>query len=1406
MKILKNKLLHNNEEEKKVFFSNKIVCLLSLFLLTVSSNATAGRFHIDDVWIRDYLDLAQNKGVFKPGATNIKIKLKNGGYLEFPDLPIPDFSAVANKGPTTSIGGSYVVSAAHNIKPPVQHHAIYKQIYGNTEYTLVDVRNKGDFAVHRLNKYVVESLGYDESVDFSLTADQALERYGVMYQGKKQIIGYRVGSGDTKVVMNGTIHSTNQQYNPSLLAASLFSYKWGGTMGDPRITPFYNLTEGGDSGSGYYLYDNIKKKWVMLGTHLGATYYSSDDGTLNINKYEKDTVDSFKRDYTQVVDLNKSTADISGDKITINNKENSLEKVQAQLPGYQNPQQKDLYFRGGGEIILSKALNMGNGGFIFDENNKYTVKATDGNFDYRGAGLNIGANTIVDWNVKSTWDLHKIGAGQLNVNVSQNNNLKIGNGTVYLNAEKSFNNIYMANNLGTIIINKDNALNNGNEFSNIYFTKGGGTLNLNGYNQKFGKIAATDIGTVITNTSSKKSELNINNNSNYAYHGQVTGNIDLNHKLDQKTTNSNLILDGSIDIKGDVNVKNSDLTMQGHLIAHAKFGSCNLISGFPDRNCFYPGMFENLEHAANDKNNSHYMSNNKISSFDQPDWDERYFKFNNLNLDNAVFTQGMASIIQGNIHATNNSEIILGDENVYRDDNDGENITNGGYGFTQNLEKGQVKGDSYFIGNVNLDKSKLTIKNIFEGSLDSKESTIKFTSNKVILNNVNVDEKSKFTFEKGANVAVTGQLKSEGILDVDNDAIFAITGETNNRHTKSHAIAQFKEVKVTNKGNFEIVNSSHANGNVSIIGDGSQLNVRYDALLTGNINSSEKGIANINSAEFKGNIKAFDEGIVTIGGAAFVDGDINITKNAIVSVEESSFVKSNIEIADGGVLNLGSDYAIAPIYERSMHKEDLHGYTAGLKGNVQNNNGTMNIKHALWIVDGDSKVENLNTKNSLVMAEHNGSFKSLNINNLDSEKTTFHLYTDLVNTDTLVINDVAKGSDNTIIIESDKKFENGKILDLKILTMPKDTDKNIFKVAKKVTGFTELEPVVFEKDHGSNDIHNQSGQDSSNTSDAIPNNDNSDKVDLIVSHIDIHPHTQTIDTANSFMQTSNRNFVVEMNNLHKRMGDLRNTTYDVGAWARLMQGSGDGEYDFNDKYTHVQIGYDKKHRINTADVFTGVTLTYTDTRANSIGFSGSTDSMGIGVYSSAIFDNGLYLDGILKYVKHQNKMDTQFAQMGEVSFDNHSLYLGGELGYKYNFTENTSIIPQAEIVFGHVSGNKITQQNGDKFRILERDSYNPIVGRVGFDVAHKIKFKDSNITARAGINYQFDLKADSSVHLQDENVDVKTDGYKDHRINYVLGVDTNVNDRLRFGIEFNTSTGGKYNVDSEVNANFRYMF
>ncbi|HCD5016369.1 TPA: autotransporter outer membrane beta-barrel domain-containing protein, partial [Escherichia coli] len=198
--------------------TKKRIMTIVLSFALYSGSTLASHMDITNFYSRDFFDFGQNKGEFQPGATDISILKKDGTILSLPEVPFPDFSPVSNKGATTAIGGAYSVTASHN---GTKHHAVSTQNWGQSSYKFVDRMTSGDFAVTRLDKFVVETTGTTEGADISLSKAQALERYGINYKGKKQLIAFRAGAGSLTFQKDGRItQASSYSYSPDILNGS----------------------------------------------------------------------------------------------------------------------------------------------------------------------------------------------------------------------------------------------------------------------------------------------------------------------------------------------------------------------------------------------------------------------------------------------------------------------------------------------------------------------------------------------------------------------------------------------------------------------------------------------------------------------------------------------------------------------------------------------------------------------------------------------------------------------------------------------------------------------------------------------------------------------------------------------------------------------------------------------------------------------------------------------------------------------------------------------------------------------------------------------------------------------------------------------------------------------------------
>lgn len=300
---------------------------------------------------------------------------------------------------------------------------------------------------------------------------------------------------------------------------------------------------------------------------------------------------------------------------------------------------KHLTFAGeGGTIKLEDSINMRAGKLTFK--NDYTVKGETGNETWVGAGIEIDKGKEVLWQVNGVAGdaLHKIGEGTLHVNATGINQgaLNVGDGTVILNQQadadgnkQAFDYIDIVSGRATVVLNDAEQI----DISKINFLFRGGRLDVNGNEIEFGDINAVDSGAMIVNhNSDKKAIINIDTDKfkrdASIYHGQfgesdedrVNGEMDINIGGESKKT---FAITGGSNIKGDINVSNTDLILSGGRDLHAG---------------------EKIKDTT--VNGDYYYSE---------------FNVENINLsEGSSLHESIYSVVNGNINTTKDNEVVIG--------------------------------------------------------------------------------------------------------------------------------------------------------------------------------------------------------------------------------------------------------------------------------------------------------------------------------------------------------------------------------------------------------------------------------------------------------------------------------------------------------------------------------------------------------------------------------------------------------------------------------------------------------------------------------------------------------------------------------------------------------------------------
>lgn len=206
----------------------------------------------------------------------------------------------------------------------------------------------------------------------------------------------------------------------------------------------------------------------------------------------------------------------------------------------------------------------------------------------------------------------------------------------------------------------------------------------------------------------------------------------------------------------------------------------------------------------------------------------------------------------------------------------------------------------------------------------------------------------------------------------------------------------------------------------------------------------------------------------------------------------------------------------------------------------------------------------------------------------------------------------------------------------------------------------------------------------------------------------------------------------ENNDMNKRLGELRDSKGQHGAWARMARGESKyGAQNVKNQYNYYQVGYDEK--LSTDSNWTvGVALTRTEGTSTFTRGSGENNHTGVAVYGSYLGENGSFIDLIAKYSRMDNEYKTM-GGVGDADYKTNGYSVSAEYGKRFTKDNGLWIEPQVELTYGTVgSVNYLTSKDAS----VSQDGIDSLVGRIGFALGKNIKA--GNVYARASYLYDFD--------------------------------------------------------------------
>ncbi len=271
----------------------------------------------------------------------------------------------------------------------------------------------------------------------------------------------------------------------------------------------------------------------------------------------------------------------------------------------------------------------------------------------------------------------------------------------------------------------------------------------------------------------------------------------------------------------------------------------------------------------------------------------------------------------------------------------------------------------------------------------------------------------------------------------------------------------------------------------------------------------------------------------------------------------------------------------------------------------------------------------------------------------------------------------------------------------------------------------------------------------------------------------------------------------DMNDLTKRMGELRDSPEGVGAWARVYGSEQEsGSQNMLTKSTSIQVGGD----VDVGNGWkVGVAFSYTDSDTSYSLGSADSDSYAAAVYGSWLAENGQFVDLIAKYTR----MSSDFTLNGfDGSYDNNAFSVSAEYGWHFPVNDIAFVEPQVELTYGHISGDKFASNSGTT---IDQDDYESLIGRAGLRFG--FYFPEHRGTIYARVSGVYDFMGEYEYTATKPNL---TKRFKDDLggawVEYAVGANFNWTENTYTYVDLERTSGGEVKENYRWNVGLRHVF
>ena len=285
--------------------------------------------------------------------------------------------------------------------------------------------------------------------------------------------------------------------------------------------------------------------------------------------------------------------------------------------------------------------------------------------------------------------------------------------------------------------------------------------------------------------------------------------------------------------------------------------------------------------------------------------------------------------------------------------------------------------------------------------------------------------------------------------------------------------------------------------------------------------------------------------------------------------------------------------------------------------------------------------------------------------------------------------------------------------------------------------------------------------------------------------------TNSLDLAASAPLAMNR---ILMNDVRKRLGNIRSAEGTHGVWARYDGGRLSGAMGLENDFHTLQFGIDT---VPVADAPRfGVAFSYTKSDADMKRGGAEMDAFGLAAYATKMYDNGAFVDVVGRIATADTDIVVDGDKKG--SMDNLALSLSAEAGWRFNMTERHYVEPQIEVTYTRVNNSDLALSNGSAYGF---DNVDSVIGRAGFAAGFTCPNNMGDVYVRASVVREF--MGDAMV--RGGKLSHELDG-GDTWYEYGIGANFNINKNTYVYADVERTGGAALDEDWRANVGVRYSF